>query len=187
MGVSFAHRLTPRFRWRSPAATLTAATTTTACASGRRASFENFGGSGSARQCIGFVYLLLALALGLALTAPPRRRRTRRQGRQAPPKPAQIDRNGVLMLVPLGGARRAPRQHHRQYTCCATSARRAFNRPTRPRGSARSSPICAGANFDLTGVVCSIRQLTLLPQIETSGMNAHGRLLSLGAAPGDFD
>jgi len=115
--------------------------------------------------------LLLALALGLALTAPPAAAQDKAdKADKRAPKPAQIDRNGVLMLVRSA----VLAVHHANITGNYTVLRD-LGSPgfQQANTAARLGEIFAdlrGRNFDLTGVVVLDPQLTLLPQIEASGM-----------------
>jgi hypothetical protein len=112
--------------------------------------------------------LLLGLTLGFALTAPPAS--AQEKADKSAPKPAQIDRNGVLMLV-----RSAVLAVHHANTTGNYTVLRDLGSPgfQQANTAVRLGEIFAelrGRNFDLTGVVVLDPQLTLLPQIEASGI-----------------
>jgi len=91
------------------------------------------------------------------------------QGPSSPPKPAQIDRNGVLMLV--RGTLLALDQANKtgNYTVLRDIGAPGFQ----SNSAARLGEIFAklrNDNLDLSGVAVIDPQLNLLPQIEASGL-----------------
>jgi len=88
---------------------------------------------------------------------------------QQAPKPAQIDRNGVLILVRTSLIALDQANKTGNYTVLRDLAAPAFQTNT----AARLGEIFAGLrrdNLDLSGVAALDPQLTLLPQIEANGM-----------------
>lgn len=96
------------------------------------------------------------------------------------PKPAQIDRNGVLMLVRSSLLALDHANKTGNYTVLRDIGAPGFQ----ANSAARLGEIFAklrNDNLDLSGVAVIDPQLSLLPQIE-----ANGRLLSVGPEPGQF-
>ena len=110
----------------------------------------------------------LALSGGAALAqnkpAPPSQRA------QAAPQPAQIDRNGVLILIRTTLLALHQANETGNYTVLRDLGSPAFQQAN---SAARLSEIFANLraqNLDLSGVAVLDPQLTLLPQIEANGM-----------------
>ena len=101
------------------------------------------------------------------------------------PKPAQIDRNGVLILVRSTLLALDQANKTGNYTVLRDLGAPGFQ----TNSAARLAEIFAQQrhdNIDLSGVAVIDPQLTLLPQIEPNGTDAHGGLLSFGADAGEF-
>ena len=100
------------------------------------------------------------------------------------PKPAQIDRNGVLILVRTALLALDQANKTGNYTVLRDLGAPAFQVNT----AARLAEIFAGHrrdNLDLSGVAVIDPQLTVLPQIEANGMMRMAGFF-LGAQAGQF-
>jgi hypothetical protein len=94
---------------------------------------------------------------------------TKPQGQAQPPKPAQIDRNGVLILIRETLLALDQANKTGNYTVLRDFGSPEFQANT----AARLAEIFAQQrkdNIDLSGVAVIDPQLTLLPQIEANGM-----------------
>jgi hypothetical protein len=120
-------------------------------------------------------YLLIVLLIALACAsagkaqAQTQKPKTAPTEAQAAPKPAQIDRNGVLVLVRSALLALDQANKTGNYTVLRDLGAPGFQVNT----AARLSEIFAkqrNDNIDLSGVAVIDPQLNLLPQIEASGM-----------------
>lgn len=92
-----------------------------------------------------------------------------KQAAQAPPKPAEIDRNGVLILIRSVLIALDQGNKTGNYTVLRDLGAPGFQN----NSAARLAEIFAGQrrdNVDLSGVTVLDPQLSLLPQIEANGM-----------------
>ena len=104
---------------------------------------------------------------------------------QEGPKPAQIDRNGVLILIRETMLALDQANKTGNYTVLRDLGSPAFQQ----NNAARLGEIFASErrdNLDLSGVAVLEPQLSLLPQIEAQWAPAHDRVFSFGARADQF-
>src|SRR4029077_3921791 len=114
---------------------------------------------------------VLVIFLAVATTAFPHAllAQSQKQAAQAVPKPAQIDRNGVLILIRSALIALDQGNKTGNYTVLRDLGAPGFRNNT----AARLAEIFASQrheNVDLSGVTVLDPQLSLLPQIEANGM-----------------